>query len=265
MASIIQMRRDLAANWTSENPTLASGELGIETDTSKIKVGDGVTAWTSLSYWTLGTAVEIVNDTTPQLGGNLDINGFDIPGFATDAEVALKAALASPTFTGTPAAPTAATTTNTTQLATTAFVQQELTAYVPDIVDDTTPQLGGDLDSNGNQVLKPSSVQDSDVTVSTTSTHTFDYADGVIQQVTASGSITMTLATTNFVTGAVCGMIIDAVNWGSITAVTHPAAWLFAAGTVPTYTAAGTDRLLLLKDKDDIYTLHIVDQDIKTV
>lgn len=40
----------------------------------------------------------------------------------------LKAPLASPTFTGVPAAPTAATTTNTTQVATTAFVQQELTA-----------------------------------------------------------------------------------------------------------------------------------------
>lgn len=42
--------------------------------------------------------------------------------------LALKAPLASPTFTGTPAAPTAATTTNTTQLATTAFVQQEMAA-----------------------------------------------------------------------------------------------------------------------------------------
>ena len=35
---------------------------------------------------------------------------------------------ASPVFTGTPTAPTAATTTNTTQIATTAFVQQEITA-----------------------------------------------------------------------------------------------------------------------------------------
>ena len=38
------------------------------------------------------------------------------------------ATLASPTFTGTPAAPTASAGTNTTQLATTAFVQQEVTA-----------------------------------------------------------------------------------------------------------------------------------------
>ena len=44
------------------------------------------------------------------------------------AEGSLYARLASPTFTGTPAAPTASTGTNTTQLATTAFVQQEITA-----------------------------------------------------------------------------------------------------------------------------------------
>ena len=50
MADLIQIRRDTAANWTSANPTLAQGELGVETDTDKIKVGDGSTAWTSLGY-----------------------------------------------------------------------------------------------------------------------------------------------------------------------------------------------------------------------
>jgi len=52
MADIIQLRRDVAADWTSVNPTLASGELGFETDTGKFKVGDGATAWTSLTYYT---------------------------------------------------------------------------------------------------------------------------------------------------------------------------------------------------------------------
>ena len=50
MADIIQIRRDTASNWTSANPTLASGELGFETDTDKIKIGDASTAWTSLGY-----------------------------------------------------------------------------------------------------------------------------------------------------------------------------------------------------------------------
>lgn len=51
MASQIQLRRDTAATWTSANPTLASGEVGLETDTNKIKFGDGTTAWTSLGYY----------------------------------------------------------------------------------------------------------------------------------------------------------------------------------------------------------------------
>ncbi len=50
MASIIQFRRDTASNWTSNNPTLADGELGIESDTGTYKIGDGSTAWTSLGY-----------------------------------------------------------------------------------------------------------------------------------------------------------------------------------------------------------------------
>ena len=50
MATRIQLRRDTAANWTLNDPTLASGEMGFETDTLKIKCGDGTTAWSSLSY-----------------------------------------------------------------------------------------------------------------------------------------------------------------------------------------------------------------------
>mgnify|MGYP003624267434 FL=1 len=50
MADMIQIRRDTASNWTTANPTLAQGEMGAETDTSKIKIGDGTTAWASLSY-----------------------------------------------------------------------------------------------------------------------------------------------------------------------------------------------------------------------
>jgi hypothetical protein len=46
----IQIRRDTASNWTSTNPTLASGEIGFETNTNKLKIGNGSTAWTSLAY-----------------------------------------------------------------------------------------------------------------------------------------------------------------------------------------------------------------------
>jgi len=50
MTTRLQQRRDTAANWTSNNPTLAAGEIGYETDTAKFKIGNGSTAWTSLAY-----------------------------------------------------------------------------------------------------------------------------------------------------------------------------------------------------------------------
>jgi hypothetical protein len=52
--AMIQHRGDTAANWTAANPVLAAREIGLETDTSKFKVGDGATVWASLSYWSTG-------------------------------------------------------------------------------------------------------------------------------------------------------------------------------------------------------------------
>lgn len=54
--SNIQVRRSAASTWTSTNPTLDAGELGLESDTLKMKVGDGSTAWNSLAYLKSGTA-----------------------------------------------------------------------------------------------------------------------------------------------------------------------------------------------------------------
>jgi hypothetical protein len=50
MPIIIQLRRDTAGNWTTNNPILASGELGIETDTGKFKLGNGTNSWSVLQY-----------------------------------------------------------------------------------------------------------------------------------------------------------------------------------------------------------------------
>ena len=49
----IVLRNDLAAIWAEKNPVLRLGEMGIETDTNRIKIGDGKTAWKSLSYVTV--------------------------------------------------------------------------------------------------------------------------------------------------------------------------------------------------------------------
>ena len=46
----IQVRRGVAADWTSVNPILAAGEMGVETDTNKFKFGNGTGAWSTLAY-----------------------------------------------------------------------------------------------------------------------------------------------------------------------------------------------------------------------
>jgi hypothetical protein len=59
----IQLRRGTAAAWTSANPILAQGEMGIETDTGKFKFGDGSNTWTALSYASVtGSLIVKVDD-----------------------------------------------------------------------------------------------------------------------------------------------------------------------------------------------------------
>jgi hypothetical protein len=64
MADIIQIRRGLASQWTSTNPVLADGELGFETDTKKGKLGNGVTAWNSLTYSFTGESINVAEQIT---------------------------------------------------------------------------------------------------------------------------------------------------------------------------------------------------------
>jgi hypothetical protein len=49
-----KLRNDTAADWTAANPVLLLGEIGVETDTRRCKIGDGATAWSSLSYYIEG-------------------------------------------------------------------------------------------------------------------------------------------------------------------------------------------------------------------
>ena len=52
-----KLRNGTAAEWTAANPTLLQGEIGVETDTRKYKIGDGSTAWAGLSYYIDGVAI----------------------------------------------------------------------------------------------------------------------------------------------------------------------------------------------------------------
>ena len=50
MSVLIQFRRDTSTAWAVANPVLASGEMGIETNTDQFKIGDGATPWNDLPY-----------------------------------------------------------------------------------------------------------------------------------------------------------------------------------------------------------------------
>lgn len=82
----VLLRRDTAANWADKNPVLREGEVGIESDTTFFKVGDGTTAWTSLGYVTAKAAQTDANGLTIDssylkltggtVAGNVTANSF---------------------------------------------------------------------------------------------------------------------------------------------------------------------------------------------
>jgi len=157
MATRMQQRRGTAAQWAAANPVLAAGEIGFETDTSKFKMGNGSSAWSALQYFANAAELAAIIDSAP---GTMDtLNelaaalGDDPAFFTTTANsLALKAPLASPALTGTPTAPTASGTTNTTQIATTEFVQtkvNELIGGAPDLLN-TLNELAAALNDDEN-------------------------------------------------------------------------------------------------------------------
>lgn len=72
--ALIQVRRDTAAAWTSANTTLATGEIGFETDTGKFKVGNG-TAWTALPYATSPPAIANTFTANQTFSGSVTVTG----------------------------------------------------------------------------------------------------------------------------------------------------------------------------------------------
>ena len=126
----ILIRRDTAANWTANNPTLAAGEFGHETDTGKLKLGTGAIAWNSLGYQNNVTSVNgstgavtglaptagptftgtVVLPATTSIGTvtSTEIGYVDGVTSAIQTQIDTKAPLASPTFTGTVTIPAGA-------------------------------------------------------------------------------------------------------------------------------------------------------------
>jgi len=87
MAIRIQLRRDTAANWVSSNPVLRAGEVGIETDTLKFKIGNGSSTWAQITNYANVTPSSLGNtlgdyillSTLGQPGGPAQLNsGGDV-------------------------------------------------------------------------------------------------------------------------------------------------------------------------------------------
>ena len=65
----IQIRNDTKNNWTTQNPVLLKGEMGVETDTRKFKFGDGVNDWKTLEYASATGAIIMNKAPTPTDSG----------------------------------------------------------------------------------------------------------------------------------------------------------------------------------------------------
>jgi hypothetical protein len=98
VVTAIQIRRGTAAQWTSANPTLTSGEQGFETDTGKVKIGNGSTAWNSLSYLGAGTVTSITAGTGLS-GGTITTSGTIAIDTATTVDVSTAQTLTNKTLT----------------------------------------------------------------------------------------------------------------------------------------------------------------------
>jgi Major tropism determinant N-terminal domain len=88
MSTKIQFRRDSAANWTASNPILSEGELGLETDTSNYKIGNGVNTWNTLIYYQLSPEVTAMllnvqsSDLSPPAAGTMRFYAKSLAGRA---------------------------------------------------------------------------------------------------------------------------------------------------------------------------------------
>jgi hypothetical protein len=205
MASIIQIRRDTASDWTSANPTLAQGELALETDTLKLKAGDGTTAWTSLAYYSLGTAGYLATTggaLTGALTTNSTVDGVDIAtrdGILTSTTATAAAAL---------------------------------------------PKAGGTvtgLVNMSDQILQRTVLKDYGETKVAMAAHAVDLELGNVFTYTLSGGQTVTF--TNPPASGTAGSFTMIVTNGGSATLTWPTSVDWPAATAPTLTASGVDVL----------------------
>lgn len=87
MSLKIQLRRGSSYQWSTANPILSEGEMGFETDTNKIKIGDGVKRWVQLSYFAgSGSGLAINAGTALIYDSTTNTLSLDAPAVILDGE-----------------------------------------------------------------------------------------------------------------------------------------------------------------------------------
>ena len=148
----IQIRRGTAAQWSASNPViLGSGEPGFITDTNTLKIGDGTTAFASLSAIAGGGGGSEVNDLSSV------VTWANVP----DANITESSVVQ-----------------HSGALELTESQIVDLQSYLLNIVEDTSPQLGGNLDINNNDITGTGNVN---ITGTVTATDFVGPLNGAVQ------------------------------------------------------------------------------------
>lgn len=125
----IQVRRGTASEWAAKNPILGNGEPGYDTTNKLLKIGDGVTSWGSLATISGGGGGGIVSEIN-------DLSSAVIWADVPDINITESSVIQH---------------SGALQLTESQIV--DLQSYLLNIVEDTTPQLGGSLDINSNNII----------------------------------------------------------------------------------------------------------------
>lgn len=150
-----------------------------------------------------GKLTDVVEDTTPQLGGNLDLNGNNI-GDATAADL-------------TKLNEVTATSTELNYVdGVTSSIQTQIDGKLANVVDDTTPQLGGDLDVNGNDITGNPAIDGRRAIITEATTErTLALTDAGDFIITTSASATTVTIPTNASVAFTTGTEIDFIQKGA--------------------------------------------------
>ena len=213
MADMIQIRRDTAANWTSANPILAQGEMGAETDTSKIKIGDGTTAWASVPYL-------------------IDAGGY-LTATSTNTLTNKTIAYADNTLTG--VVPTSAIGVSVQAYDATLLNDADIGVSVQ-AYDADTAKL--DVAQTFTAAQTMTVLKETKVAMGA---HDINLSAGNYFTYTLSGAQTLTVSNVAS-SGSVSAFVLEVTNGGSA-ALTFFSGVTWAAATAPTLTASGTDVL----------------------